>query len=104
MRFDADRGIDALQVAVCDVLQDLASYFDQVLGADRNPARCVGRRTDAFDNVFSAFDNLVPIRIVEVPAGRSRLLGELASIAIERRQRITEEHAAHAFLRLFPFR
>ena len=95
-RLDADGRVDPLQVGVLDVLLDLGAELDERLLLGRARARRLGLGADAGDDLARLLEDRVAVEVVEVPAGRAGLLGELARLLVERRQRVAEEDAARA--------
>src|SRR2546428_3648842 len=79
----ADWSVDALQVGILDVLLNLCAEVDERLLLDGAPARGVGLGADAADDLRRLLENRVAVEVVEVPAGRAGLLGELARLLVE---------------------
>ena len=78
------------------MLLDLGAQLDEGLLLGRALARRLGLRADAGDDLAGLFEDRVAVEVVEVPAGRAGLLGELARLLVERGQRVAEEDAARA--------
>ena len=76
------------------MLLDLAAELDERLLLGRALARRVGLRADAVDDLAGLLEDRVAVEVVEVPAGGAGLLGELARLLVERRERVAEEDAA----------
>src|SRR5438105_435375 len=59
-------------------------------------ARCGDCRSDALDDVAWLLDNGLPVKVVQIPAGRSGCIGKGIRLDIERRQPIAEEDPSRA--------
>ncbi len=77
----------------------LRAQLDEGLLLGRALARRLGLGADAGDDLAGLLEDRVAVEVVEVPAGGAGLLGELARLLVERRERVAEEHAADALRR-----
>ena len=74
----------------------LVAELDEGLLLSGALARRLGLGADAGDDLARLLEDRVAVEVVEVPAGRARLFGELACLLVERRERVAEEDAARA--------
>ena len=78
------------------MLLDLRAELDERLLLGGALARRVRLRADARDDLARLLEDRVAVQVVEVPAGRAGLLGELARLLVEGGKRVAEEDAARA--------
>ena len=93
-RLHAHWGVDTLEIAVLDVFLDPGPNLDQGLLLGGALARRLGCGPDAASDIARIFENRAAVEVIEVPAGRACLLGELAGLLVEGGKRVAEEHAA----------
>ncbi len=75
---------------------DRGPNLDQGLLLGGALARRLGCGPDAASDLARLFENRAAVEVIEVPAGRARLLGELVGLLVEGGKRVAEEHAARA--------